>query len=204
MRRVIVLLLSIVVFGTAYVQGQGKSQDISQRFFEQQDKCLNLLKSQNAKEAELVCKLAVDLADRLGSDRELEKMGAYQMMGYAMMNQKRHQDALTYYSRAAEVVRSRLKDTDAELGRLYGDIGIAHHSLRDLDKAREFYRKAERTYQFAYSSINPEEVTEEGLQMKQGYMRALKNLLQHHALAAEQVGATAEAEEVKKRLANLP
>jgi hypothetical protein len=78
---------------------------------------------------------------------------------------------------------------------------MAHHGLRDPAKAREFYSRAEKTYEVAYAQIDPEEVVEEGLEIKRGYLRALRRILELHAAAAEQAGA---AEELRKKLKNLP
>ena len=120
------------------------------------------------------------------------------------MGQKRFQEALAYYDRAYDAVRSKLTEKNAELGRLYGDMAIAHHALRNLDKARELYRQAEKVYQTAYATIGGDDVAEEGDHMKQSYMRSLKKLLELHLIAAEDAGATAEAEEVKKLMKSLP
>ncbi len=209
MQRAIFISVSSLIFcfGSAFAQRRvprAEPQDLIQRFSAQEDKCRDMVKSRKWKEAEAVCKVAVQLADQFTSDRELEQMGAYEMFGHVLMGQERYQEAITYYSRANEIARPRLNDTNAEVGRLYWDMGIAYHSLRNLDKAREFYRKAEKTYQFAYSKINPEEVTEDGIMIKQGYMRSLKQILQYHIRAAEQAEAAAEAAELKKQLENLP
>lgn len=205
--RAIVSLSLIFILWTAYAQakyGIGKTQNIVDNFYKQDTICRDLVKSKKWKEAESSCKNAVQIAEKLGNDRELEKMGAYEKLGHALMGQERYQDALVNYSLAVDVVRSKLTEKDAELGRLYGDVAIAHHSLRKLDKALEFYRKAEKTYQIAYSNINEDEVTEEGVDMKRGYMRALKQLLQYHVLAAQQAGQTEEAEAIKKQIETLP
>jgi hypothetical protein len=80
---------------------------------------------------------------------------------------------------------------------------MAHHSLRALDKALEFYRKAEKTYQVAYAAIDPEKVTEDGVEIKRSYRRALRKIFQAHILAADQAGAFSEAEEIRRQLNSL-
>jgi hypothetical protein len=45
-------------------------------------------------------------------------------------------EAIDYYNRALKVVGANLSEKDAELGRLWGDLAIAHHLKRDLDNAR--------------------------------------------------------------------
>ena len=127
-------------------------------------------------------------------------MGAYEMFGHALRGQKRYREALAYYERAHAAVRSRLTEKDAELGRLYGDMAITHHLLRDLDEARELYRKAEKIFQTAHASIGGDDSDEEVDLIRQSYMRSLKQLLEYHLIAAEDAGAAAEAEEVWKLL----
>jgi len=83
-------------------------------------------------------------------------------------------------------------------------MALAHHKLGHLEKARELYRKSEKTYQIAYSRINPDEVTIDGVEMKQRYLKTLKEILEYHLLAAEQSGAEGEAEDVRKLLGSLP
>ena len=51
--------------------------------------------------------------------------------------------------------------------------------------------------QLAYDNIGMEA-------LKQRYQQGLKEILKYHAVAAEQAGATAEAEELRKRLAAMP
>jgi hypothetical protein len=90
------------------------------------------------------------------------------------------------------------------LGRLYGDLAIAHHLMRDLEKAREFYRKAETIYQMAYQSIGDGESDELVSTMKREYMKSLKTLLEYHLAAAQDAGAIAEEAEIKKLRESLP
>jgi Tetratricopeptide repeat len=45
-----------------------------------------------------------------------------------LLRQKRYQEAIDYYNRALKAVSAKLGENDAELGRLWGDLAIAHHS----------------------------------------------------------------------------
>ncbi|MBA3247134.1 MAG: tetratricopeptide repeat protein, partial [Pyrinomonadaceae bacterium] len=190
------LIISIIFLlcsaGAAYPQHQAPEDQIKlgQKFFEAEEKCRGLLRNKQWKEAEVTCKAAVQLADRFADYRELEKMGAYENVGNSLAGQRRYEEAINYFSRAIEVGKPRVDDTNAEVGCLYGSIAIAYHALRNLDKAREFYRKAVKTYQAAYSIIDPE--AEHGVEMRQGYLKMLKSILEYHLLAAEQAGALAE------------
>jgi cob(I)alamin adenosyltransferase len=76
-------------------------------------------------------------------------------------------------------------------------MATAYRGIGNLDKARELYRKSERTYQLAYADIESDE-------FKQQYIRSLKIILQAHMNVAEQAGAVTEVEEIKKMLESLP
>jgi hypothetical protein len=82
------------------------------------------------------------------------------------------------------------------LGWAYRNLALANHGLGNVDKARELYGKAEGTLQLAYDSIGMDA-------LKQRYQQGLKEILNYHAIAAEQAGAAAEAQELRKRLAAM-
>ncbi len=207
-KRLIVIALPVLVLsssGPVLPQRRRAPEDqikLGQKFYAADEQCHSILKLQRWRDAEVACRNAVRLADRFADYRELEKMGAYENVGDALMGQGRYREAISYYTRAVEVGRPRVNDKNAETGQVYASIGAAYHRLRELDKAREFYRKAESTYRTAYSNIDPE--AECGVEMRQSYLRWLKVILENHRLAAEQAGAAAEAEEVKKQIAGLP
>jgi TonB family protein len=181
-----------------------RDQEVSKRYFEQEDKCRDLLRSRNLKEAETVCKAAAQMAEQLSSDRALEKMGAYELIGHVFLHQQRYQEALDKYSRAFEFARLKLKDKNAEMGQLYGYLAIAHHGMNNLEKAREFYKKAEKSLQLAYADMACDNCDEEVSKIRQDYIKTLMNLLEYHLVAAQQAGAAAEVEEIKKLKQSLP
>jgi tetratricopeptide (TPR) repeat protein len=183
----------------------GDDFKISRQFFPEEAKCRGLIRSEKWAEAETVCKGVVRLAEKFKGGRELEKMGAYELFGRVMLGQKRYREALDSYALALNAVKTRLTERNAELGCLYGEMAVAWHLLGDLDKALELYRKAEKIYQTAYAFMgNDEDVDAEVVKMKQGYLRALKNLLELHLMAAEKAGATSDAEEAKRLMKSLP
>lgn len=173
-----------------------EQSELADSYFAEESKCRDSVKRQKWDEAEKLCLAAVHIAERLSSERELEKMGAHQMLGYALMGQNRPQEALDQFARARDAVRARLDETSAEAGRLYADMGITHHTLRDLDKAREMYRKAEKTYRAAIVTIEDENFAKQ-------YNASLKKILEYHLIAAEQAGAAAEVEEIKSALRKI-
>jgi TonB family protein len=174
-----------------------KELETARQFFEKEEKCRSLLRNQKWQDAELTCKEAVAIANRLPQHRALEKMGAYEAVGNALFSQRRFQEALDHYSRAFIIGQTTLSDTDAETGYAYRNLGVTNHMLGNLDKAREFYSKAEKTLQHAYDHIGLEDV-------RPGYLKTLRSVLQYHLLAAQESGAEKEAEEIKKRPAKLP
>ncbi|HEV2912366.1 MAG TPA: TonB family protein [Pyrinomonadaceae bacterium] len=188
---------------SAQKQDYERQEELARQYFKEGDKCRNLVRGQKWEEAEEPCRVTVQIADQLSDNRSLERMGAYEMFGHVLRGQKRYQEAIEYYNRALDAVRSRLTEKDAELGRLYGDIAITHHLLRDLDKARELYRKAELIYQLAHDSIGDGDSDEWVVRTKQEYMKALKKLLEYHLIAAEDAGVASEVEEIRKLMKSL-
>jgi tetratricopeptide (TPR) repeat protein len=193
------LLFLLLAFSLTPTYGQIKrEQEVSKRYLEQEGKCRDLLRILNLKEAEPVCKAAAHLAEQLPSDRALEKMGAYELLGHVFVHQQRYQEALSNYSRAYEFAQLKLTDKNAEMGQLYGHLAIAHQGLNNLDSAREFYKKAEKSLQQAHAAMACDNCDEEVNKIRQGYIEMLKDLLEYHLVAAEQAGAAAEVEEIKK------
>jgi len=186
--------------GRAYSQGEFlREQKVRGRYYAERDKCRDLIKGRNWKKAEIVCRAVLSTAKQFGNDgndRDLVISRAHQLFGYVMMAQSRYREALDHYQRALDVVRARLTEEDGELGQLYGDIAAAHRALRDLDKAREFYRKSEKSYRLAIADIDDE-------RFEQQYRISLKKIFELHLLAAEQSGASSEVEEIKKALESL-
>lgn len=134
----------------------------------------------------------------------MEKMRANEFLGHVLLRQERYREAVGYYNRAIKVVGTRLTEEDAELGRLYGDLAIAHHLMRDLGSARELYNKAEKIYQAAYASFGGGASDEWVETTKQGYRKSLKILLEYHLAASQDAGAISEAEEIRKLIRTLP
>ncbi len=104
----------------AQKQDYERQEELARQYFKEADNCRNLVREQKWREAEESCKVVVRIADQF-SDRSLEKMGAYELFGYVLRGQKRYQEALEYFNRALDAVRSTLTEKNAELGQLYGD-----------------------------------------------------------------------------------
>lgn len=188
----------------AQKQDYDRNEQLAKQFFEKDDKCRDLVRGQKWNEAEKPCEVLVRIVDQLPSGRALERLEAYQLFGHVLRGQKRYQEALGYYNRALDAVASELIEENDELGRLYGDIAITQHLMRDLGRARESYRKAEKIYQLAYASLGDGYTDKWVERTKQGYIKSLKQLIEYHLIAAKDAGATSQIEEIKKLVENLP
>lgn len=178
---------------------------LGRQFYAQEGKCRGLLREKRWGEAEAACRESVRLAERFADHRELEKMGAHASVGHALMGLGRYREAAESYARAVEVSRPRLGDANAEVGDMHFNIAVAHHMLRDLGAARGWYGKAGQTYRAAAAGIGGEEAAApEVAEMKRGYLRALKRVLEFHLRAAGEAGDEAEAQGIRKQLAELP
>jgi TonB family protein len=83
--------------------------ETARQFFDEEEKCRDLLKEQKYSEAEVSCKATVKIADRLPAHRGLEKSGAYAFVGQAMLGLRRFQDALEYFTQSYEIGKTVLK-----------------------------------------------------------------------------------------------
>jgi tetratricopeptide (TPR) repeat protein len=90
-----------------------------------------------------------------------------------------------------------IKETDPETGYAYINLGLANHLLGNLDKARDYYDRAENILRQAYKDIELEDARE-------SYVRAIKSVLQYRLDIAERSGDPKEAGEIKKRMAKVP
>lgn len=180
-----------------------RQKQLAAEYYEENKNCRELAKSHDLKAAENACSVVLRIAVQLEDDRYMEKMSANEFLGHVLLRQKRYSDAIEYYNRALAVVANRLTEKDAELGQLWGDLAIAHHLMRELDKAREFYKRAEKIYQTAYATFGDGDTDEFIQTTKQEYLKALKTLLEYHLSAAEDAGALSETEELRKLIKSL-
>jgi TonB family protein len=171
--------------------------ETARQYFKEADICRSLLKEQKYGEAEISCKATVKIADRLPEHRGLEKSGAYEYVGRAMLGLGRFQEALDYFTRSYEIGKTVLKETDAETGYAYANLGLANHLLGNLDKARDYYDRAENILRQAYKVIEMEDARE-------SYVRVIKSVLQYRLDIAERSGDPKEVGEIKKRMAKVP
>lgn len=114
-----------------------------------------------------------------------------------MLGLGRFQEALEYFTRSYEIGKTVLKEADAETGYAYINLGLANHLLGNLDKARNYYDRAEKILRQAYKDIELEDA-------RQSYVRAIKSVLQYRLAIAESSGDPKEVDEIKKRMTKIP
>lgn len=180
-----------------------RQDELAKQYYKEDERCRDLAKRGRWTEAEKTCRAVLRIAYQLSDDRYMEKMGSNEILGHVLLNQKRYPEAVEFYKHAISVVETKLTLEDAELGRLYGDLAIAHHLMRDLQSARELYRKAETIYQSACVSIGKGGSDEWVESVKQDYRKALKKLLEYHLAAAQDSGEISEEQEIRKTLKSL-
>lgn len=171
-------------------------EETAGKYYAQSDKCRALMKERKWKEAEQVCKLAVLIAEKLPENRAMEKHSAYIAVSYTLLYLKQHQASIEYSNKALNVTKDQIDESDSETGEIYFLLGAANHNLWNLDKASEYFTKAEETYRRAFDAIDDDEI-------RQPYPQMIKNILQSHLVTAEEAGDKNKIEAIKKRLSEL-
>lgn len=182
-----------------------RDAEISRQYFKEAGKCRALAESESWDEAVNVCGSAARLAEQFGGGRELEKMGAFQDYGRALMWQGRYVEATEQYKRALDAVAPVIKETDAELASIYGNLAFSYHVRRQYLVAFEYYRKAEKTYMLAHANIGKDDPDGDAeLRFQERYLKALVSLIELHRMAAEEAGAADELADIERLMKSLP
>jgi TonB family protein len=90
----------------ANYQAEQKSND---DYFKREDECRNLLKAQKYAEAEASCKSAVELAGKLPSERQNERRTANELVGEALLYEKKFGEALSFFKSELAIGEASLK-----------------------------------------------------------------------------------------------
>jgi tetratricopeptide (TPR) repeat protein len=173
-----------------------KEEEIARQYFAQSDRCRALMKERKWSEANTVCKTAVSIAEQLPATRAMEKYSAHKAMSYTAFYQKQNQAAIEYSNKALAAAKDEIDDTDSETGEIYFLLGAANHNLSNLERASEFFAKAEETYRKAFVKIDDDEI-------RQPYPQMIQNILLAHLVTAEELEDKNKIEAIKKRLAEL-
>jgi tetratricopeptide (TPR) repeat protein len=163
-----------------------KEQNAVDAYFKQEQKCRALLKAGEYAEAEPVCKVGVQLAEKLPEGRSNEQRSAYQQAGHSLFYQRKFPDALILYQQELVMAKGHLKPYEAELGYAYHDVAVALHATGDLSLARSYYELAEMTLERAREHIGSEF-------LKNEYSRSIKSVLTDYALLLRQSGEESQA-----------
>lgn len=181
----------------ASYQAEQKSND---DYFKREDECRNLLKAQNYGEAEASCKSAVELAEKLPSERQNERRTANELVGEALLYEKKFTEALSFFQRELANGKASLKPTDAELGYAYHHVALGYYGTGDLQKAQSYYEQSEGTLRAAREHMDGEFFKSQYAKDIQGVLREYIALLrqtgQEDAVAKAQKRADAIAEEI--------
>jgi TonB family protein len=171
-------------------------EETARRYFDESDRCRKFIKERKWIEAGKSCQSAVFIAEKLPSNREMEKHSAYLAMAYVNWWQENYTESIQYSNKALEVAKNKLDDTDSETGEVYFLLGASHQGLKDFDKAKEFYNKAENSYRAAYIKIDDDEI-------RARYPKMIQNILNAHLRATMQSGSKDEIEAIQKRISEL-
>jgi TonB family protein len=102
-----------------------KEQEAAARYFNEEDKCRELVHAKQYGDAESSCRTAVELVEKLATDRQNERRLAYQFLGHSLLFQKKFSDALTPYQKELAIAQANLRPYEAELGYAYHDMALA-------------------------------------------------------------------------------
>jgi TonB family protein len=150
-------------------------------YFEREDECRHLLKAQQYAEGEASCKSAVELAEKLPSERQNERRTANELAGEALLYEKKFAGALTFFKFELAIGEASLKPTDAELGYAYHHVALGYHATGDPQKAQGYYEKADSTLRAAREHMD-------GDFFKNQYAKALRSVLRDYIVLLQQTG----------------
>jgi len=173
----------------ASYQAEQKSND---NYFKREDECRNLLKAQKYAEAEASCKSAVELAERLPSERQNERQTANELVGEALLYEKKFNEALSFFKSELAIGEGSLKPTDAELGYAYHHVALGYHATGNPQEAQSYYEKAESTLRAAREHMD-------GDFFKNQYAKAIQSVLRDYIVLLQQTGQQDAAAQAQKR-----
>lgn len=173
----------------ASYQAEQKSND---DYFKREDECRNLLKTQKYAEAEASCKSAVELAEKLPSERQNERRTANELAGEALLYEKKFAEGLSFFQRELAIGEASLKPTDAELGYTYHHVALGYHATGDPQMAQSYYEKAESTLRAAREHMD-------GDFFKNQYAQAIQSVLSDYIVLLRQTGQEDAAAQAQKR-----
>ncbi len=169
---------------------------INQAYFAEHDRCRDFLRVQEWAKAESSCRAAITLVEKLPKEHLLERSSVRESLAIALLWQRRPEEAIGLLERSLEISKSILHDSDAEKGDVYLLLGHAYRSLNDIDHARSYYERAEKTYRLAFVQIGNDEI-------RFPYGARIKNIVEAHYNLVKSAGLVDDAEKLRIRLAQV-
>jgi tetratricopeptide (TPR) repeat protein len=163
-------------------------------YFAEDEKCRNLIRARNFAQAEISCRLAISLAEKLPKDRYLERSSAHLALAVVLLWQAKAEQAIPLLNRSLEIAKPFMDDTNAEMGERYFFLGQANHQLGKINEAKQYYDRAENTYRTAFREMGDSDIREL-------YPKPIVSILQAHLVLLNDAGLKEEAAKIEKRLA---
>ncbi len=177
---------------------EGEATRINRAFFAEDDRCRAFLKSREWLKAEASCRLAITLVEKLPAEHVLERASARTSLGYALLWQRKTQDAIELFKKALEIRLPSSGDSDADTADIYSLLGNSYGALGDVQSSRAHFEKAEMSYRAAFISIG-----DDGDEIRFSYPRRMKSSLEAHYHFVRAAGLSDEAEKLQIRIAQV-
>ena len=174
-------------------------------FHGQWEDCQRLLGARKLPEAAAPCLALPELAEKLPSDRQLERARAHAAVGMLQFSRAAYVEALAAFQRALSVRQSIARADDADLGMAYHAVAWGHRMLGNAAEARRNYETAEMTLQKSLAWVDTlEEKTASSRELheefRRKYIRNLQTILTDLVSFLKQNGDTAAAAAAQLRL----
>jgi tetratricopeptide (TPR) repeat protein len=163
-------------------------------YFTEDEKCRNLIKSREWVKAELSCRTAITLVEKLPKQHVLERSSARLALAVALLWQRKIGEAIPLINASIDIGKSVIDDSDAEMGERYFLLGQAYHLLGTVDDAAKYYTRAESTYRTAFKEMGDSDI-------RGFYPKPIVNILEAHLALLQNAGRTEAAATIEKRLA---
>ena len=174
-----------------------EQQKAAQALFPLQDKCRTLLKSQDAQNAVLACKQALDMSLQAGdltTSDQLGRLNSHQLYGHALLAAGRAADALEQESLAIQEAKKCLTSIDEEYGMPFFWRAMAEAKLGRVETALNDFETAENTHRKAIQNLP---------KMRKTYGKYLAMILTQHAALLDQIGRPKDAERLRTEVDSL-
>ncbi|MEP6903891.1 MAG: tetratricopeptide repeat protein, partial [Actinomycetota bacterium] len=189
----VIAVLSFFCIST--VQAQKKVVSI-QNYAAAEKKCDQSIDSEDWKVAESLCKKALAIANQLTDKNKAKKMWAFENYAFTLFSQSKFQLALDNYTKAFEIAKTFLTESDGDLAHVYFNLGRANLGLSKADKAVEYFQKSEQIYRAAFKKTTDSE-------LKTEYKASIRKNLVLQRYIAESLNDEVKTKEIEKKLTDL-